>query len=406
MHRLLVSVAVSGKPLFASPEHAPRSRKPRLADEMRTRRIGQRPHPSVQRPRRPYAGADVALLGGRESGVEAHRFRNGIAEADSKAGLALEVAVAARQRNLAGPGVELQSRSGERQRNAAARLAVDVVDAAIERADVGLRCKPEVGEAPGGEIAGVVGGDDRSRAGLRGAARRRGDARHGVGVAGGAEHLLVGARCRGAVADGRGIVEGRLRAVAERGRVGAGGGGEGADGDIVGAVAVGIGIEAHGNILAAGAAGIGREPGRGVGAGVTVGVGEEPGRGVAAVGTAGIGLLPVRGVAAVVTVGVSVLPGRGVGAAVTVGVSARPGRGVEAKLAAGIGREPARGVGAGETMGDAVIPDCGLPGETSAIAPSPLAVVSLLPAHTNCALTGAVPRQSATARVASPAGTF
>ena len=149
MHRLLVSVAVSGKPLFASPEHAPRSRKPRLADEMRTRRIGQRPHPSVQRPRRPYAGADVALLGGRESGVEAHRFRNGIAEADSKAGLALEVAVAARQRNLAGPSVELQSRSGERQRNAAARLAVDVVDAAIERiespvdaADVGLRCKP------------------------------------------------------------------------------------------------------------------------------------------------------------------------------------------------------------------------------------------------------------------------
>jgi len=54
----------------------------------------------------------------------------------------------------------------------------------------------------------------------------------------------------------------------------------------------------------------------------------------------------------------------------------------------------------------ALVPQAKLPGEPSALAPSPPAVPGVLPAHTNCALTGAVPRQRATARVASPAGTF
>jgi hypothetical protein len=62
-------------------------------------------------------------------------------------------------------------------------------------------------ERAGGEVAAGIRGHDLHQSALRRAARRRGEAAHGVDIAGGAERLLIGAGRRRAIAEGRGVRE-------------------------------------------------------------------------------------------------------------------------------------------------------------------------------------------------------
>ena len=94
---------------------------------------------------------------------------------------------------------------GLRQRGGGGDAFGQLAVAPGEPIDVAGRGKAKVPERVGRKIPGVVGGHEIVGLPCACSARLRGDARHGVGVGRRAEHLLVGARRRGAVAEGRRI---------------------------------------------------------------------------------------------------------------------------------------------------------------------------------------------------------
>ena len=99
--------------------------------------------------------------------------------------------------------------------NALGQLIVagdEMVDLALQAGeparDFARRSEVELVRRVGRKVAARIGRDEMRRRALRLLARARGEARHGVGVRHRAEHLLVGARRRRSVAEGRRVGKG------------------------------------------------------------------------------------------------------------------------------------------------------------------------------------------------------